>query len=326
MAHRHPRSDRHSPEGAGRDRRPERPAHAPAAPDAVLPSRLRTQWESARRTAATAPAGSPTFARVADLTAVLAGAAIRAGDRMEARAIVGDALATLNAACRAGRADATRHVALARTLELAAAQDAARGDVRAAFDALRAAIATVGRFAPCLADRSSDPFLRIAVAGPLIRLLSGAARMVEDREQRLGAFRQSWSEAWGWAASAKGSADHSPAIEAAVIAAFELAVEEHEDSASACLDRCEELRPHLDALQDARGPDAVVRTHRAALARLCADAWQRLGDPDEADRLLDEAADHLAAAECLPGTDPREIGSQRAALARQRRGRLPLPA
>lgn len=326
MTHRHSRSDRHSPEGAGRDPASERNAHAAAAPAAGLPSRLRTQWEAARRAATTAPAGSPTFARVADLTAVLAGAAIRAGDRMEARAIVGDALATLNAACRAGRADATRHVALARTLELAAAQDAARGDARSAFDALRAAIATVGRFAPCLADRAADPFLRIAVAGPLIRLLTGAARMVEDREQRLGAFRQAWAEARAWARSAQGSADHSPAIEAAVIAAFELAVEEHEDSAGACLERCEELRPHLDLLEEARGPDAVVRTHRAALARLSADAWRRLGDLDEAERLLDEAAGHLAAAERLPGTDPREIGAQRAALARQRRAPLPLPA
>jgi hypothetical protein len=104
----------------------------------------------------------------------------------------------------------------------------------------------------------------------------------------------------------------------AVIAAFDMAVEEHGESASACLERCEFLRPHLDALQKVRGDDAVVRTHRAAFARLSADAWLRLGDPAEAERHLGEAERHLDAAAGKPDADPREIEAQRNALARQR--------
>ena len=103
-----------------------------------------------------------------------------------------------------------------------------------------------------------------------------------------------------------------------MIAALDLAVEETAESASGCLERCEELRPHLEALQKVRGDDVVVRTHRAAFARLAADAWKRLGDDAESARLLREAEAHLAAASRMPGADLREIDSQRAAIARQR--------
>jgi PHD/YefM family antitoxin component YafN of YafNO toxin-antitoxin module len=104
----------------------------------------------------------------------------------------------------------------------------------------------------------------------------------------------------------------------AVVAAFDLAVEEHGDSASGCLERCEQLRRHIEALQKVRGDDAVVRTHRAAFARLSADAWQRLGDTAESERLLNEAARHLNEAAKKPDADQRDLTKQRAALSEQR--------
>ena len=216
------------------------------------------------------------------------------------------------------RADLARHLALGRTLELAAAHEAAGGDARAAFDALRAAIATIGAFAATLRDPAADPLMRMALASALVRPIVTAARMVDDADQRRMAYRQVWEEAKHWAKAARGAADHASAIELAVIAAFDMAVEEHAESASACLQRCEYLRSHFDVLQKVRGDDAVVRPHRAAFARLSADAWTRLGDHAEAERLLAEAARHLDAAASKPDADRREIESQRAALARQR--------
>ncbi|MFM9169269.1 MAG: hypothetical protein ACKOTD_03865, partial [Phycisphaerales bacterium] len=64
--------------------------------------------------------------------------------------------------------------------------------------------------------------------------------------------------------------------------------------------------------------DAVVRQHRAALARLSADAWARLGDLAEARTLLEEAIVHLDAAAAATGADHRAIDAQRAQLADQR--------
>ena len=311
----------------------DRPAH-PARRDAARPltkdeeqarlvaaaqaQRLRDLWCESREAARSGGKGSPAFARVADLAAAYAAMAVRAGERQKARAVVGDALTTLRQACTADRTDPARHLALARTLELAAAYEVAGGDARAAFDALRAAIATIGPFAASLRDRGTDPLVRMALAGALVRPISTAARMIDDADQRRMAFRQIWDEARGWAKAAKGAADHASAIELAVVAALDLAVEETAESASDCLERCEELRPHIEALHKVRGDDVVVRTHRAAFARLAADAWKRLGDETESARLLREAEAHLGAASRMPGADLREIESQRAAVARQR--------
>lgn len=280
--------------------------------------RLRQLWTEARARARTAPAGSPAFARMADLAAAYAAMAVRAGRRDRARAVAGDALASLRDACRADEKDVARHLAFSRTLELAAACEAAEGNPRAAFDALRAAVLAVTPFAPLLRLPGTPAITRIALAESLIRPITAAANMLEEPAQRRGALAQVWHEATGWAQAATGAADHPSAVEMAVIAAFDLAVAEADDSAGACLERCEELRPHLDALAAVRGEDAVVRTHRAAFARLCADAWQRLGDHAEAARLLDEAQAHLHAAEHAEGADTRELQRQRAALAAQR--------
>lgn len=285
---------------------------------AAQAQRLRDLWCESREAARSGGKGSPAFARVADLAAAYAAMAVRAGERQKARAVVGDALTTLRQACTADRTDPARHLALARTLELAAAYEVAGGDARAAFDALRAAIATIGPFAASLRDRGTDPLVRMALAGALVRPISTAARMIDDADQRRMAFRQIWDEARGWAKAAKGAADHASAIELAVVAALDLAVEETAESASDCLERCEELRPHVEALHKVRGDDVVVRTHRAAFARLAADAWKRLGDETESARLLREAEAHLGAASRMPGADLREIESQRAAVARQR--------
>lgn len=282
--------------------------------------RLRDLWSESRDAARSAARGSPAFARVADLAAAYAAMAVRAGQRTKARAVMGDALVTLRAACVADRTDPARHLALARTLELAAAYEVAGGDARAAFDALRAAISTVGAFAPTLRDRAADPLVRMSIASALVRPISTAARMIDDRDQRLMAHLQIWQEAKGWARASRGAADHAAAIELAVVAAFELAVEQHADSASECLERLDEIRSHVRSLEKARGDDAVTRIHRAAAARLGADCWKRLGDPAEAERLLQEAESHLAAAAAMPGCDPRELESQRTALARQRTG------
>lgn len=282
--------------------------------------RLRDLWCEARDAVRTAGRGSPAFARVADLAAAYAAMAVRAEQREKARAVVGDALVTLRTACVADRTDPARHLALARTLELAAAYEVSGGDARAAFDALRAAIATVGSFAPTLRDRGADPLVRMSIASALVRPISTAARMIDDRDQRLMAHLQIWQEARGWARASRGAADHPAAIELAVVAAFELAVEQHAESASECLERLDEIRSHVQSLEKARGDDAVTRIHRAAAARLGADCWKRLGDAAEADRLLHEAESHLSAAAAMPGCDLRDVEAQRQALARQRAG------
>ena len=288
-----------------------------AAHDAQL-ERLRSMWKDALGQARTAGPGSIAFARLADLAAACAGAWIRADRREEARAVAGDALAVMRDACRAERDDLARHLAFGRVLELTAAVEGGNGDARGSFDCLRAAISVVGRFAPAMRERTTDPLARIAIASGLLRPITSAARMVDEPSQRRAAFAQAWDEARAWATAASGAADHATAIEAAVLAAFELAVEEHADRASDCLERCEDLRPHLDELAAVRGDDAVVRQHRAALARLSADAWARLGDLAEARTLLEEAIVHLDAAAAATGADHRAIDAQRAQLADQR--------
>jgi hypothetical protein len=295
-----------------------RPSPAEAAAAAEQADRLRALWVRAREEARAARAGAAAFSRVADLAASFSAMALRIGERQKARAVVGDALSTLRAAAVADRGDASRHLALARTLELAAAVEAGAGDARASFDALRAAIATLAPFAPRLRDRSADPFLRMAIAAGLCRPIAGAAAMIDDAPQRRLALEQLWDECAGWAAAATGAADHATAVEHAVLAAFELAAAETAESASRCLERCEDLRPHLDALRDARGDDAVHRGHRAAFCRLSADAWRRLGDREEAARCLAEAEEHLRAAAGLPDADLRAIAAQREAMARDR--------
>ena len=308
---------------------PPRPnAHRPGAAAAPHPAellaaaeqaeRLRQLWSRARDDARSARGGSPAFSRVADLAASYCAMAVRIGERQKARAVVGDALTTLRAACTADRADPARHLALARTLELAAAAEAGAGDARAAFDALRAAIAALVPFAAVLRDRAADPLVRMAIAAGLSRPIACAASMIDDPAQRRIAHEQLWDECRAWAAASAGAADHATAVEHAVLAAFALAAEETSESASACLERCEDLRPQLDALRQARGDDAVHRAHRAAFCRLTADAWRRLGDRDESRRSLDEAEEHLRAAARLPDADLRAIAAQREAVARDR--------
>lgn len=280
--------------------------------------RLRDLWTETRTRTRGAPVGSPLFARLADLAGAYAAMAVRAGRRDSARVVAGDALVTLRDCCREQPQDVARHLAFSRTLELAAACEAAGGDARAAFDALRAAALAVARFAPMLGQASTPPITRIALAEAIVRPMTAAANMLEEPAQRRGALEQVWSHARGWADAASGAADHALAVEAAVVAALDLAVAEAGDSSGACLERCEELRPHLDALAQVRGEDAVVRTHRAAFARLCADAWARLGDDAEAAALLEQAQAHLDAAYELPDADRVQIARQRVALAAQR--------
>lgn len=279
---------------------------------------LRSMWMDALGQARTAGPGSIAFARLADLAAACAGEWIRAGRRDEARAVAGDALAVMRDACRAERNELARHLAFGRVLELAAAVEGGAGDANGSFECLRAAISVVGRFAPALRERTTDPLVRIAIASGLLRPITTAARMVEDPAQRHAGFAQVWDEARAWAKAASGASDHATAIESAVLAAFELAVREQAERASDCLERCEDLRPHLDELAAVRGDDCVVRQHRAALARLSADAWARLGDLGEARALLDEAAVHLDAAAAATGADHRAIDAQREQLAAQR--------
>lgn len=301
-------------------RRPAPPLPSPAevAAAAEQAERLRELWTRARQEARAARAGAAAFSRVADLAAAYSAMALRIGERQKARAVVGDALSTLRAAAVADRGDPSRHLALARTLELAAAVEAGAGDARASFDALRAAIATLAPFAARLRDRSADPLLRMAIAAGLCRPIAGAAAMIGDGAQRRLALGQLWDECAAWATASTGAADHATAVEHAVLAAFEVAAAETAESASRCLERCEDLRPHLDALRDARGDDAVHRGHRAAFCRLTADAWRRLGDRPEAARCLAEAEEHLRAAARMPDADMRAIAAQREAIARDR--------
>jgi hypothetical protein len=202
------------------------------------------------------------FARVADLAASFASMAVRANEHAQARVVVGDALTTLRTACLAESADAARHLAFARTLELAAAYEVAGGDARAAFDALRAAITTIGPFSAALRESTTDPLLRMSIANGLMRPITTAARMLDNAEQRTMAFRQVWDESRAWAKAARGASDYAAAIEMAVVAAFDLAVEEHDDSASGCLERCEQLRRHIEALQKVRGDDGKMKINQ----------------------------------------------------------------
>ncbi|MBU3684486.1 MAG: hypothetical protein FGM39_10830, partial [Phycisphaerales bacterium] len=139
-----------------------------AAHDAQL-ERLRSMWKDALDQARMAGPGSIAFARLADLAAACAGAWIRADRRDEARAVAGDALAVMRDACRAERDDLARHLAFGRVLELTAAVEGGAGDARGSFDCLRAAISVVGRFAPAMRERTTDPLARIAIASGLLR-------------------------------------------------------------------------------------------------------------------------------------------------------------
>ena len=280
--------------------------------------RLLKLWDEARSRAEAAPVGSPAFVRMAELAAAYIVLAQRAGRAGAARGMAGKALAALRDACRREKKDVARHLAFARVLELAAACEVHAGDARAAFDTLRAALVVLGPFAPMLRDRTTDPLVRLALAESLVRPLATVARMLEDAPQRRAAHAQAWDETRAWAKAAKGAADHPSAVEAAVLCAFELAVEESAESAGACLERCEELRPHIESLAKVRGEDTVVLAHRAAFARLTADAWSRLGDRAECATLLAEAARHLDAADRLPNADHAAIAAQRQAIARQR--------
>ena len=146
---------------------------------AAQAQRLRDLWCESRDAARNGTKGSPAFARVADLAAAYAAMAVRAGERQKARAVVGDALTTLRGACVADRTDPARHLAFARTLELAAAYEVAGGDARAAFDALRAAIASCAR------------------AGILMALTTFAPRVVKclKARRRICEGESSWPKA-----------------------------------------------------------------------------------------------------------------------------------
>jgi hypothetical protein len=187
--------------------------------------RLLKLWDEARSRAEAAPMGSPAFARMADLAAAYVALAMRAGRMGAARGMAGKALAALREACRREKRDVARHLAFARVLELAAACEVHAGDARAAFDTLRAALVVLGPFSPMLRDRATDPLVRLALAESLVRPLTSVARMLEDAPQRRAAHAQAWDETRAWAKAAKGAADHPSAVEAAVLCAFELAVE-----------------------------------------------------------------------------------------------------
>lgn len=292
--------------------------HSPQVADEGQLLRLRMSWRDVLDGARVAGPGSAAFARLVNLSAVFTAAWIKAGRRDEARAVAGDALAVMRDACRGDRQNLATHLAFGRMLELAAAVEGGAGDRHGSFEALRAAISMVGRFAPALRERASDPLERIEIASALLRPIATAARMVDDPAQRRAGFNQVWEESRAWAAAATGATDHAVAVEWAVLAALDLAVEEHADGASDCLQRCEDLRPHLEELARVRGEDSIVRRHRASLARLSADAWARLGDLEEARLLLDEAARHLEAAGAGDDADARAIESQRMQLDAQR--------
>jgi hypothetical protein len=224
-------------------------------------------------------------------------------------------LEALRAAGAAAPEDLAIHLAFARVLEAAALHH--ERDARAMFDALRAAATVLAPFAERM-DAATDPISRLAVGTALLRPLSSAARMLDDAPQRRAVWARCWDAALRWADASRAGPDHAQAVEWVVLLAFDLAVDELETSAGACLERCEELRPHLEALAAARGSDAVSLLHRSAFLRLWADAWRRLGDLDEAQRALDECERVLGQLDALRDADSGALSLQRAALERDR--------
>lgn len=277
--------------------------------------RLGNAWAEAQRQFDVARCDGAACARLADLALATAAIARRLGRARTAEQVIGQTLAALKTACAARPKDLPRHLAFARVLEAAAVhQDS---DARAAFDALRAAAAVLGQFHEAI-DEPNDPIARLAVGTGLLRPLANAARMLDDADLRRQTWQRCWDAACRWADASSGQPDHAQAIEWVVLLAFELAVEDLDSSAGACLERCEDLRTHLDALDAARKGDTVCLLHRTAFHRLWSDAWCRLGDHDEAHRALDACEQVLARLDAARDADSAAISLQRAALVRDR--------
>lgn len=255
-------------------------------------------------------------ARLADIAVATAAVAAQLHRHHTAQQVLGQTLETLKAACARAPQDLARHLAFARVLEAAALHE--HSDSRAAFDALRAAAAVLSPFVPMLHDTHTDPLIRLALSGGLLRPLATAARMLNDAPLRRQTWRNCWEAAMRWAQASQGAADHAQAVEWVVLLAFDLAADELESSAATCLERCEELRAHLDALDAARKSDAVCLLHRSAFQRLWSDAWYRLGDMGEARAALNECECTLNRLDTLPDADAAAVAAQRAALMRDR--------
>lgn len=277
--------------------------------------RLGTAWAEAQRTFDPQRAGGASCARLADLALATAATARRLQRMQSAEQVLAQTLARLKAACAHAPTELPRHLAFARVLEGAAAHE--QRDARAAFDALRAAAAVLAPFASRMGD-ANDPIARLAVSSALLRPLAAAARMLDDSALRRQTWQRCWDAARTWAEASRGAPDHSQAVECAVLLAFDLATDELEESAGACLERCEELRPHLESLEAARKGDAASLLHWSAFHRLWADAWLRLGDLTEARRALDECERALARLDALKDGDAHAVRLQRAALERDR--------
>ncbi len=285
--------------------------------------RLGRAWRDAHGKAGQPEARGQDCARLADLAVATAAVARRLHRASTAEQVMAQSLFTLKSACAAQPTEISRHVAFARVLEAVSTHE--QHDARAAFDSLRAAASVLASFAPMIRDSQVDPLVRLSVCTGLLRPLTNAARMLDDAPLRRQTWQRCWAAALDWAEASRGGPDHAQAVEWVVLLAFELAVEELEASAGACLERCEDLRPHLDALDKARGGDAVCLLHRSAFQRLWADAWRRLGDAGEARKALDACAATLDRLEALKDFDTAALKAQRAALARDR-ARLAEPA
>lgn len=277
--------------------------------------RMGNAWAEARRQFATDARGNGCCARFAELGLATATVARRLGRGHTSEQVLAQTLSTLKTACAQQPRDLPRHLAFARVLEAAATHE--EHDARAAFDAFRAAAAVLDPFASAMSD-PDDPLARLAVTTAILRPLSSAARMLDDAHLRRQTWQRCWDAAFRWAEASKGGPDHAQAVEWVVLLAFELAVDELESSAGACLERCEDLRTHLDALEAARAGDTVCLLHRTAFQRLWSDAWHRLGDMDEAARALDECDSMLARLDAARDADSAAISLQRAAVERDR--------
>ncbi len=277
--------------------------------------RLGNSWAEAQRQFDVARCDGRMCARLADLGLATAATARRLQRGKTAEQVIAQTLAALKRACAESPNDLPRHLAFARVLEAAATHQ--EDDARAAFDALRAAAAVLSPFSSSIAE-PTDPFARLAVSTGLLRPLMNAARMLDDADLRRQTWQRCWEAASRWADASKGGPDHAQAVEWVVLLAFELAVDELDSSASACLDRCKDLRQHPDALEAARNGDTVCLVHRTAYLRLWSDAWVRLGDMDEARRALDECERVLDTLDAARDADNAATQLQRAALARDR--------
>lgn len=278
--------------------------------------RLGTGWAAARVEADRVHTTGPDCARLAELAVATAAVARRLQRPKTAEQVIGQTLASLQAACARAPRDLPRHLAFARVLEAAAWHE--QKDARASFDALRASAAVLHTFASAVGDASSEPLARLAVTTALLRPLMHAARMLDDAPLRRQTWQKCWEAAIRWAKASHGGPDHTQAVEWVVLLAFELAADELDESAAACLERCEELRGHLDELVRARNGDAVALLHRSAFHRLLSDAWFRLGDWDESTAALDECQRVLAKLDAVREGDAVAIEAQRAALVRDR--------